>query len=84
MLTSVNFVAKINRVGGGSGTPRGIRERNLDAGASRRLHTAEVVDPERFADRGIKGIFGESEACLALSRLHTGGIVAPLIVLIKF
>ena len=62
------------------GADRGIRERNLDAGASRRLHTAEVVEPERSDDRGIKGIFGEYEACLARFRLHAGGIVALLIV----
>ena len=49
-----------------------------------RLHTAVVGGPERINDRGIKGIFGESEACLAMVRLHAGGIVAPLVILIKF
>ena len=49
-----------------------------------RLHTAVVGGPERINDRGIKGIFGEYKACLAMVRLHAGGIVAPLVILIKF
>ena len=48
-----------------------------------RLHTAVVGGPERINDRGIKGIFGESEACLAMVRLHAGGIAAPLVIFIK-
>ena len=49
-----------------------------------RLHTAVVGGPEWINDRGIKGIFGEVMACLAWYRLHAGGIVAPLVILIKF
>ena len=59
------------------GADRGIRERNLDAGASRRLRAAEVVEPESFADRGIKGILGEEEVCLARYRLHTAVVEGP-------
>ena len=32
----------------------------------------------------MKGIFGESEACLARFKLHAGRIVAPLVILVKF
>ena len=36
------------------------------------------------SDRGIKGIFGEFEACLAWHKLQTAGIVGSLVILIKF
>ena len=49
-----------------------------------RLHTAVVEGPEGINDRGIKGIFGEAEACRAWFKRHAGGIVAPLVILIKF
>ena len=48
------------------------------------LLAVAVEESERIEDRGIKGIFGESVACLARYRLHAAGVVDPFVILIKF